>query len=715
MLSHKHSFRFHPALFCLGLIAAPSLISAIMSTNTFAATYEASISTSGSITLDVSPAGNGASVTTDTLNIISTCPEGYNVYIQGPADTTLYKDGNKSNTEATKKINASAGTKDTPRGIIGTDTTSGTSNMNTWGYSIGDPATGNTFTPATIHSTSFVGLNNNLTSLYTKNSGTTATGDNLPVYYGVSVDTSIETGPYTMAETTTGAGDNKITYFLTTSINCTTYQVAFDPSAYVVDDYGNTIEVTGTGTMNNQRITEGIATPLTANAFTAPTVSGTTYYFAGWNTAKDGSGTSYTNGQSVTDITTPGNTITLYAQWTDCPGNKICYKPNGATAEGTTAAPSMGNQSISTSATSIGLWASNFKNPIKGANNKMAGFAGWNTKYDGTGTSYGPNETITFTAGQYSNGGLKLYAMWVESAGDLQGWTCPDDTTMPVGTVTALTDQRDGNTYAVAKLADGKCWMIENLRLDNTNSDNSTGALAQGYGTSTTYGNFSGLAEPETANFSSSTTANSIYYSGTQSGTASINIGTSNTPGYRMPRFNNQNTASPATNMTGTGNNTYSYGNWYTWSAAVADTSYYSTNNQSITETSICPKGWHLPKGGNNQNTANNEFLALSEAIIGAKPADYSSQTYPYYGRNNTTEGTNASNKLRSFPNNFIYSGYFNDSSARSRGSNGFYWSSSVYGSYYSYNLNFSSSRVNPGTYSSSKYYGFSVRCLVGS
>lgn len=38
---------------------------------------------------------------------------------------------------------------------------------------------------------------------------------------------------------------------------------------------------------------------------------------------------------------------------------------------------------------------------------------------DGSGTNYGPNETIEFTAGQYSgtNNGLSLFAMWVPSAG----------------------------------------------------------------------------------------------------------------------------------------------------------------------------------------------------------------------------------------------------------------------------------------------------------
>lgn len=47
------------------------------------------------------------------------------------------------------------------------------------------------------------------------------------------------------------------------------------------------------------------------------TVSRTGYIFDGWSTAADGNGTSYTNGQSVSNLTaTNGGTVDLYAQWT---------------------------------------------------------------------------------------------------------------------------------------------------------------------------------------------------------------------------------------------------------------------------------------------------------------------------------------------------------------------------------------------------------------
>ncbi len=67
----------------------------------------------------------------------------------------------------------------------------------------------------------------------------------------------------------------------------------------------------GTGTMNPQKITIGQATALTSNSFTAPANK----VFNGWNTSPDGTGTSYTNGEQVTNLASAGTTITLYAQW----------------------------------------------------------------------------------------------------------------------------------------------------------------------------------------------------------------------------------------------------------------------------------------------------------------------------------------------------------------------------------------------------------------
>ena len=69
----------------------------------------------------------------------------------------------------------------------------------------------------------------------------------------------------------------------------------------------------GSGNMADQIIARGISAKLKANEFSAP--SG--FVFDGWNTEANGSGTSYANEATVTNLADAGGTITLYAQWKD--------------------------------------------------------------------------------------------------------------------------------------------------------------------------------------------------------------------------------------------------------------------------------------------------------------------------------------------------------------------------------------------------------------
>ena len=395
-----------------------------------------------------------------------------------------------------------------------------------------------------------------------------------------------------------------------------------------------------------------------------------------------------------------------------CVARKICYNVNSLT----TTEGSMGRQEKNdsngniTDGSTVTLLASNFSK-------QGYGFAGWSDTYDYSGNLYGPQETITAPTGTAANG-LSLYAIWVKSEGSIQDPTtvsavcnrltaATPSTTKTLNSVSALTDQRDNQTYAIAKLADGNCWMIENLRLESTNSDNSAGNLAQGYG-----GQFAGLATAEPAWANNITTANSLY--STDGADSTINIGTSNA-NYRFPRYNHDNTNSRASTPTANTVAMYSYGNYYSWAAAIADTTAYITNNQSVENYSICPTGWHLPKGGNKSNEANNEFWSLVVTGIngGTNPANYESGTQPYY--TGTPEGTEASNKLRAYPNNFVYSGYVDGGSVNGRGSGGRFWSSTAYSSSNAYllNLNSSSVRVFPGTNPAYKYSGRTVRCVA--
>ena len=357
------------------------------------------------------------------------------------------------------------------------------------------------------------------------------------------------------------------------------------------------------------------------------------------------------------------------------PYNEVPLQPQPATAgcinyfaNGSGVTGEMGCQSASNNA-SVTLWAANFKRP-------GYGFAGWNTAFDYSGTYYGPNQTITAPS-DVSTNGLSLYAVWVKSAGTLQNWSgC---SSLASGSVTALTDIRDNDTYAVAKLADGKCWMIENLRLDNSPELSSANTH-----------------NPSISQLSPTTDPTQTAWCNTNSSDCDDQsmLATNNTT-----LFTN-NTASSYS----ASSNVYSYGNYYNWYSATAGHGKYGNNyGSSFTSPGdICPAGWHLPTG----KDASGEF-GLLDIALGGTGASSSSSTTP--------TGTDMSKAWRTYPNNFVYSGYVNGSSVNIRGSYGNYWSASGNASYSAYNLYFISTGVHPGTGGGSKYYGGMVRCLSGS
>ncbi|MDO4746967.1 MAG: hypothetical protein Q4A70_01305 [Candidatus Saccharibacteria bacterium] len=134
------------------------------------------------------------------------------------------------------------------------------------------------------------------------------------------------------------------------------------------------------------------------------TGSGFTSTYASWISATQPAGT-YT-GKVIYTLVHPASEEPLQPQ--TATSGCINYFPNGSNVIGT-----MGCQSISTSATTATLLASNFSRV-------GYGFAGWSDVYDyatnNNARLYGPQEDINFTAGQYtgSNNGLALYAVWIK-------------------------------------------------------------------------------------------------------------------------------------------------------------------------------------------------------------------------------------------------------------------------------------------------------------
>ena len=86
-----------------------------------------------------------------------------------------------------------------------------------------------------------------------------------------------------------------------------TYTAVWTPNTYTVSFYANG----GEGAMDAQSLTYDEDAALSANAFTRAG-----YTFTGWNTAANGSGTAYAEGQTIQNLTTVNDgTVTLYAQW----------------------------------------------------------------------------------------------------------------------------------------------------------------------------------------------------------------------------------------------------------------------------------------------------------------------------------------------------------------------------------------------------------------
>lgn len=519
-------------------------------------------------------------------------------------------------------------------------------------------------------------------------------GTNSTKLVGVDYALTIDTGVYTQGVTTASVWSMKLNKVTDTSTSYTpanlTIENGFDSYSAVPASYTKVASFTST-----TDLTLGSKLETTYAAYVSGTQRADTY-----------------NGKVKYTLVHPSSNVPNEPQ--ACTAGKICYWPNA----GNTVPDTMGDQTIDPDANEVTLWASNFKR-------QGYGFAGWSMFYDYSVPNgfLGPNEDIdnTVSLEKYKSEGLSLYAYWIPSAGSLQEWNGCDD--MDVWDVTALTDLRDNNTYAVAKLIDEKCWMIENLRLDY--DANFTESLSQGFG-----GVFSGLAQPETTNFTGSTTANTLYKSDGSGDIKGINgatlsdIGNTNSPNYRFPRYRNDNTNSDSTinanvtvaNMTGANQNVYSYGNYYSWAAATADTDYHGTANQSVTTTSLCPTGWRLPQGGNKNRIISdddNDFwnLVVDGMNSGTNPANYNGSTViPNY--TGLAEASPVNKMIRTYPNNFVYSGYASSSSLTNRGNGGDYWSSTASDSAFALFFSFRSTQVYPGTYNNFKPYGRAIRCV---
>ncbi|MBK8150282.1 MAG: InlB B-repeat-containing protein [Acidobacteria bacterium] len=151
-----------------------------------------------------------------------------------------------------------------------------------------------------------------------------------------------------------------------------TYTVAYDANG-------------GTGSQTDPN--SPYASGSTVTVLGTGTIARTGYTFANWNTAANGSGTSYA--PSAT-FSIAANT-TLYAQWTI---NSYTVTFNGNGSDGGATASQTNNYNTVAALTSNGFTRTGYT------------FAGWNTLAGGGGTAYADGANYTFTAD------IQLYAQW---------------------------------------------------------------------------------------------------------------------------------------------------------------------------------------------------------------------------------------------------------------------------------------------------------------
>ena len=143
-------------------------------------------------------------------------------------------------------------------------------------------------------------------------------------------------------------------------------------------------------------VDSGGSTTAAANPFTK---TGST--FTGWNTAANGSGTSYAAGATISNIT---SNITLFAQWQGNPTISFnANKPTGAGAANVAGQPAN---------VSSHPYNTTYTIPTTTPTLKGYTFAGWNTAANGTGTVYAAGATTSAITANTT-----FYAQWTEKTG----------------------------------------------------------------------------------------------------------------------------------------------------------------------------------------------------------------------------------------------------------------------------------------------------------
>jgi len=265
----------------------------------------------------------------------------------------------------------------------------------------------------------------------------------------------------------------------------------------------------------------------------------------------------------------------------------------------------------------------------------------------------------------------------------------PAHLTASDGNVSVYRDTRDSQLYYIAKMADNKCWMLDNLRYKPTSL--SSGSQTNNWPSTTVNQKWTGYLTVDNTNDITTDPTNQNYL------------------GYADPITNTycrgNNTPQPTQTITRCG---LLY-NWYTTTAGTGDSNISSTGGTQATG-SVCPANWRLPSaysGTGGPTTNGTSYTVADFPVLNISM------------RQQTLSTGATTNDATTYPNwqpSGVFAGVFSGgfySGFGSQGSNGFLWSSSVHNAAGARGAYWYASYVNPGNSSANRDDGRAVRCVL--
>ena len=312
-------------------------------------------------------------------------------------------------------------------------------------------------------------------------------------------------------------------------------------------------------------------------------------------------------------------------------------------------------------------------------------------KDDTTNVYYGVNANTDLPLGKYSTV-INYVAVANNPVIYMQDVATVKAELTEVGDTMEAVDMRDNKTYWVTKMADGNIWMAQNLDLD---LDSTKTYTSEDTDVSTTWKPSSSTHPQDEPTWEKSTTAPESYDPG------DVYYYNSATTGDDIAYSSLEDCI--ADNHTSDECAHYHVGNYYNWSAAIADNDTSDMNTAfENAPGSICPAGWNLPMGTDaNSTAASREYNAL---LYAAEVAE--SDT----GNGYTAQGFNM---IRSNPLYFVRSGNYNGI-AENATQIGEYWTKTLDQSKSAYLMRFNTQTVWPASgVAAGTSRGISVRCML--